>query len=671
MIKLRTILLRRELYISILLITIIISFIRIIIPTNTIIKNTYKGTINNYSIDGNKLTIKINKVQASYYIKTYKEYKKLLKLSVGDQVLIKGDFKYPNKELINIYKSKNIEVIGTIKSIKILNYNYLYIIKNIFRNRLNNNPYLYTFLLGDKSLISSDILYSYQENGISHLFAISGMHISLLSGIILKILKKVQEEKRYFITSLILFLYLLIVGPSPSILRGVLFFILFSINKVYYFNIKNTYLFIFALSISLLYNPFYIYDTGFQYSYTISLSLLLNQKYLQSNSYIKGLFKTSYISFLSSIPISLYHTYSINLLSIIYNLLFVPFVSLIIFPLSLICIIIPYLTSVLNICTNLLENISLFLQQFRSFILVFPKWNITIYLIYVVLIFISYKYKRTIYIFIVILLFHLITPYFISATTITLLDVGQGDSILLYSNHHALLIDTGGITSNDYEEWKKKKHNYSIVKSKTIPYIKSLGINKIETLVLTHGDYDHLGEADNLIKYFKVDQVLINNNKENYYEQKIKNKIIAKEGQIIKCGSITLQQLNTNLKDENDSSLVFYATYKNITMLLTGDASKKTEDSILNNYDLPKINILKVGHHGSKTSTGERLLKVINPDIALISVGKDNKFNHPSIETIEILNKYNVKIYRTDKLGNIKINLNKDFFTSQINVNFW
>ena len=659
MLKLRTILLRRELYIIILLITIIISFIRIIIPSNNIIKNIYKGTINNYSIDGNKLTIKINKVQATYYIKTYKEYKKLLKLRVGDQVLIKGEFNYPNKELINIYKSKNIEVIGTIKSIKILNYNYLYIIKNLFRKRLNNNPYLYTFLLGDKSLISSDILYSYQENGISHLFAISGMHISLLSGIILKILKKVQEEKRYFITSLILFLYLLIVGPSPSILRGVLFFILFSINKVYYFNINNTYLFISALSISLLYNPFYIYDTGFQYSYTISLSLLLNQKYLQSNSYIKGLLKTSYISFLSSIPISLYHSYSINLLSIIYNLFFVPFVSLIIFPLSLLCIIIPYLTSALDICTNLLENISLLLQQFRSFTLVFPKWNITIYFIYLILIFLSYKYKKIIIVFITILLFHLIIPYFISDTLITLLDVGQGDSILLYSNHHALLIDTGGISSNDYEEWKKKKNNYSIVKTKTIPYIKSLGISKIETLILTHGDYDHLGEADNLIKYFKVDKVLINNNKENYYERKIKNKNIAKEGQIIKCGNITLQQLNTDLKDENDSSLVFYATYKNITMLFTGDASKKTEDYILNNYDLPHINILKVGHHGSKTSTGERLLKVINPDIALVSVGKDNKFNHPNRETIDILNKYKVKIYRTDKLGNIEININK------------
>ena len=659
MLKLRTILLRRELYIIILLITIIISFIRIIIPSNNIIKNIYKGTINNYSIDGNKLTIKINKVQATYYIKTYKEYKKLLKLRVGDQVLIKGEFNYPNKELINIYKSKNIEVIGTIKSIKILNYNYLYIIKNLFRKRLNNNPYLYTFLLGDKSLISSDILYSYQENGISHLFAISGMHISLLSGIILKILKKVQEEKRYFITSLILFLYLLIVGPSPSILRGVLFFILFSINKVYYFNINKTYLFISALSISLLYNPFYIYDTGFQYSYTISLSLLLNQKYLQSNSYIKGLLKTSYISFLSSIPISLYHTYSINLLSIIYNLFFVPFVSLIIFPLSLLCIIIPYLTSALDICTNLLENISLLFQQFRSFTLVFPKWNITVYFIYLILIFLSYKYKKIIIVFITILLFHLIIPYFISDTLITLLDVGQGDSILLYSNHHALLIDTGGISSNDYEEWKKKKNNYSIVKTKTIPYIKSLGISKIETLILTHGDYDHLGEADNLIKYFKVDKVLINNNKENYYERKIKNKNIAKEGQIIKCGSITLQQLNTDLKDENDSSLIFYATYKNITMLFTGDASKKTEDYILNNYDLPHINILKVGHHGSKTSTSEELLKVINPDIALISVGKDNKFNHPNRETIDILNKYKVKIYRTDKLGNIEININK------------
>ena len=659
MLKLRTILLHKELYYSIFIITIIITIIRIIIPTNYKVNNSYTGTIKNYTLDGNKLTININKVQGTFYIKTITEYNKLKDLRIGDQVLIKGDFSYPNKDYINVYKSKNIEVTGSIKSIKITNYNYLYIFKNLFRNRLHNNPYLYTFLLGDKSLISSDTLYSYQENGISHLFAISGMHISLLSGIILKVLKRVREEKRYIITSLVLLLYLLLVGPSPSILRGVLFFILFSINKVYYFNIKNTYLYLSALSISLLYNPFFLFDTGFQYSYTISLSLLLNQEYLQSKSYFKGLLKVSIISFLSSIPISLYHSCSINLLSIIYNLFFVPFVSLIIFPLSLLCLIIPYLTSILNILTKLLENISLFLEQFRTFTLVFTKWNIVIYIIYFILIFISFKYRKTLYIFIILLFIHYLIPYLYNVPTITVLDVGQGDSILLTSNHKSVLIDTGGITSNDYEEWQEKKKKYSIVKSKTIPYLKSKGISKINSLILTHGDYDHLGEADNLIKYFNVEKVYINNNRVNYHEEKINKKIKAKEGQIIKCGDITLVQLNTNLKNENDSSQVYFGIYKNITMLFTGDASKKTEEYILDNYNLPHINILKVGHHGSKTSTSERLLETINPDIALISVGKDNKFNHPNKETIEILKKYNVKIYRTDKLGNITVNLNK------------
>ena len=132
------------------------------------------------------------------------------------------------------------------------------------------------------------------------------MHITLLSSIIKKLLEKLklQEENLFKVTTIILLLYLFLVGLSPSILRGVLFFILFSLNNIYYFYIKPVNLFLLVLSISLLINPNYIFDVGFLYSYTISLSLLISSKYLEG-SYLKSLLKVSFISFLASFPISL------------------------------------------------------------------------------------------------------------------------------------------------------------------------------------------------------------------------------------------------------------------------------------------------------------------------------------------------------------------------------
>ena len=341
MIKLRKILLSNYFYYIILFIVLIISLIRIIIPNKSIYKEgniKQEFIVTKITIDEDKLTVNLSNKETligTYYFKTKQEQIKFKNnIHLGDKIKIEGELVLPkentNKYLYNYKKylsTKNINYLINISNYKKTKStrNILYIIKQKIISHLDNHPYLNAFILGDKSYIKTSVLKSYQENAISHLFAISGMHISLLSSIILKILKRItSEEKSYLVTSIFLIIYLFLVGLSPSILRGVLFFILFSINKVYYFYIKPINIFILTLSITLLINPLYIYDIAFQYSFLISFTLIYMSDYLKGTYFI-SLLKVSFLSFIVSIPISLINYFQINILSIIYNLIYVPF----------------------------------------------------------------------------------------------------------------------------------------------------------------------------------------------------------------------------------------------------------------------------------------------------------------------------------------------------------
>ena len=230
------------------------------------------------------------------------------------------------------------------------------------------------------------------------------------------------------------------------------------------------------------------------------------------------------------------------------------------------------------------------------------------------------------------------------------------DAILFRSHNKNVLIDTGGVSS-----YSSSNNDGKIFFNIIYPTFKSLGIKKLDYLILTHGDKDHLGEAKTLIENFKVKNIIINNNHINFYEQKLieKNTIIGKQNLTFSLKDLSFIQLNENLDDENDSSQIYLVQYKNIKILLTGDASIKSEENLLNNYNLSNIDILKIGHHGSRSSTSDNFLKEIHPKIALISAGRNNKFNHPHQEVLERLNKYHVKTYCTKELGTLTINLDK------------
>lgn len=646
------------------------------------------GMISSIKIDGNKLNIELNakeKILVSYYIKNEQELEDIKNnYQLGNQLLVIGNLTIPNKNTVfnlfnyrNYLKSKKIYWVYKATSIKKIdkNVSLWYKLKNAVISRINqisSSNYLNAFILGDTSLIEEDVKKSYQVNGISHLFAISGMHVTLFSTLLLYLLKKMFKNNIFNNIILILFLlvYAFLTNFTPSIMRTVILFILLFINKVFRFNIKTIYLLILTCIFLLIYNPFYIYNTGFMFSFTITFYLIIFNDLINNRKrYTSKLLMTSFISFLASLPIVINNFFSINLLSIIFNLIFVTFVSYIIFPLTLITFILPIVSPLLNFFINILEALSLICSKINFLNIILCKLNIyfTIgyyFLITIILYLLKKGKPKCILIIIPVLILHNNILIFNKYPVITILDVGQGDSILISLPHNKgnILIDTGGIV-NYNKNSQTKTNEYSIVLNKTIPYLKSLGIKKIDYLILSHGDYDHAGEAQKLIDNYSVSNLILNSGNDNSLEQKII--LTAKKYNInIKKVSQNMLTISNNkfyflndsdLNSENEDSLIILAKLSNYNILFMGDAGVDSEKYVLSKYSLPKIDVLKVGHHGSKTSSGKYFIDYINPKYSIISVGKNNRYGHPNNDILENLEAS--KIYRTDIDGSVRFKI--------------
>lgn len=637
------------------------------------------GEVLEYDIDGDylKLTIDANeKLIGRYYFKTKAEKELFIKsVDVYDTLRLNGELEEAegSKDIYSFdykqyLKSKNINYIIKIDKITLISKEKSFFkgIKSFLLKR-NSNPYIKAFIFGNNKSIITDVMSSYQEIGISHLFAISGMHVGLLTLVISKLLMKLNIKEKYIfiIISLFLFFYLFITGVSPSILRAIFFYLFFSINKIYNFNIKGVNIFLLIFSISLLVNPYYIHEVSFLYSYTISFSILLVGNRISNGSYFKRLFLTSLISFIVSFPITIYFFNQINILSVFYNMLFVPFISMIVYPLSIITYIIPFFEPIFNVFISLMEFLALKFNSISFSKLIFPSLPRYYYILYIigVIIFIYFYNKKIISVLSILLLalFNYLYPVFFNQNYLMFLDVGQGDSILIHSKDKTMLVDTGGVMNYSREKWQERKNKKSLTNYVTIPVLKKLGIRKIDYLVLTHGDFDHMGEALKLIKQYRVEDIYLNQGNFNLLEKKVIKKYRhvyqIREKEEIVFGNINIVQINKEFSDENDSSSVLLMYYKNKKILLTGDASKKSEEYILNKYNIGKIDVLKIGHHGSKTSTSDELLEELRPSLAIISCGKNNRFNHPHKETIDKLKEYRIKYLRTDISGTIRIDL--------------
>ena len=675
MIKLRTILLQSNIYRVTIVGVIIYALIVTLLPKyESVYKESEEDflcSIDNYKIEENKMKLELickEKLVGSYYFKNdeYKFFKE--KVNIGSSVIVKGKLVSPkNNTVPYLFNEKkylyNKRVYYTLKidSIKILNENSNPFIKLKNRvikhvNSYKDSTYLYAFILGKTELISDEVLTSYRENGISHLFALSGLHVSIFSSILLFILKKLRfkEILNYVIIFIFLLLFSFITGFSPSILRATLLFFLLGINKVFYLNIRTLDILYLVFIILVIINPFIIYNLSFILSFTAAFFLIFSSDLLKGKNYFVSLFKVSLLSYFASLPLSIYYFGYTNLLGTILNLVFVPLVSFVVFPLTFLTFIISKFYSILNITTNLLESLSLLFNKFKI-IIYFPRMNLIFVFIYlsILMLYIKFKKKICLYLIIVLLIFFKIRRYMDNNTYIYYIDVGQGDSILVVTPHlnKTILIDTGGIVRFN-ENYKS-----NIVKNKTIPFFRRIGINKVDYLFLTHGDYDHAGEANELLSNFCVKKVFINKGNINNIEKKINNKEVLTLKNFV-IDNIKVNSLNNNVfNNENDDSTILLFNIYDYKFLFMGDASIKTEEYLLNNYILPNVDILKVGHHGSYTSTSTDFINVIKPKYSVISVGENNMYKHPNKSVLDILD--NTKLFRTDVDGTIEVKISK------------
>ena len=615
------------------------------------------GIVTKYEVKEDKITIEIKAKEKLLITYKYQD-KEFNNLSYGDKIKVKGTLITPSKNTNQntfnyqkyLYYKKIYYLVEATSINKIANnHNYLYTIKNILYqkiDKLKSSNYIKTLLFCDNTL-SKEIKESYRINGISHLFSVSGMHINFFVSIIYLYLNKITYNKRikYLITNIFIIIYL-ILFPSSSLLRSAVMSILYSINYLLKLKIKKIDILLLTLGVSLLINPFIIYDLGYIYSYTITFFLVLSSSTLKNKNKINKIIYISLLSFLVSIPITIYNSYEINIISILLNIILVPIISIIILPLTILTYIFPILDSILYLFTSTLETISLFISKIKITKIIFPKPSLLIIALYYIIFLLSYQNKKYFYLNIILLIIIYISPYLNSNFEIVMFEVGEADCHLIKYpyNKNTILIDTG---KNEYK-----------IKNEVIPYLKSIGIKKIDYLIITHGDLDHMGEGINLVNNFKVEKVIFNCGPYNDLEQELIKVLDKKKIKYYSCikelniDNNKLYFLQTKEYDnENDNSNVIYSELNVYKFMFMGDASVTTEKEIMNKYNLPDIDVLKVGHHGSKTSSSKGFINVINPKYSIISVGKNNRYGHPNKEVLENLE--NSKIYRTDEDGSI------------------
>ncbi|WP_232735830.1 DNA internalization-related competence protein ComEC/Rec2 [Alteribacter populi] len=536
-------------------------------------------------------------------------------------------------------------------------------------------------VFGDRSSITEEHRVAYQTIGVSHLLAVSGLHVGLISFLIIVALQRFGMTKESSRLSLFLFLpvYIILAGGAPSVIRASSMVMV--VIGASFFNTKvkpvNGICMVFMLL--LIWDPYFIYHLGFQLSFLTSFVLLTSGRILtRTDRTLSTIFRVTCLAQLASFPIVIYHFYEISLLSLPFNILFIPMISFWVLPLSLIIVLIlpafpllaEWLFQGVSLPLYYTHELMLFLNGFSSVRLSFgqPSFLMILLLFGSIFVFIfvweskGIQYQFLAFMSVVVLMVsQMVYPYLSGYGAVTMLNVGQGDATLIELPYRdrVYLIDTGGLVF-----WGEDVTLSGPGERVILPHLAAKGIQTIDKLIITHGHADHFGETCMLIEQVTVKKVLYPiGGMESELEKEVRGCLNDQEIPIIEVsegmkwnvGAIPFKILSPNGTEtsENDRSIVLQTVLGERSWLFTGDIEEEAEKRIVKDHPTLQADVLKVPHHGSRTSSREEFLALVDPKIALISVGRNNRFGHPNEEVLDRL-KY-TDVFRTDLHGDITI----------------
>ena len=597
-------------------------------------KTTYQGLV--YSTSENYILINSGGERLYVYVKNHS-------YDLGDILEIEGakeelsftmiessfDFKsYLNKKgVYHSLKAKNIDV-------KYHNFIRLNERREKLLSRFSNEErsIIGAILFSDGN--DSELSASLRELHLARFLATSGLFISAFYFVLKKLLGFILKDKYAEIGALgLLSTYTIFTFPRFSVIKVMLLLLMKWINK---YPLKGKFSYLTILSVlgifSLLMNRYLAYQDSFILGFMIPIISYLSRYFTKKKS-IKGRIARYLIIYLFFIPFEVNYYNKVVILSLPLQIVMTPLFMLI-GVISLLCFFYVPLYKADRIFVGLLKGITNVVKPL-SFGILFPTMSQVLVLIYYSIYTIwLYYYSRGFIPFkryILVGQLALLTIYALPINNcvtneVNFINVGQGDCTLIRNHNKVALIDTGGLSYMD------------VANESLIPYLKKKRIYKIDMVFITHYDYDHSSALEELKKNYKVN---------NVYDY---TSIFP-----VSMGDITFNNYNyySSSNDENEKSLVVGFHNANKDFVIMGDAPISIEKEIIKHHSSVPCDILKVGHHGSNTSSSEEWIKYLTPEEAIISCGKNNKYKHPHKEVVNLLNKYKIKIHRTDLEGTI------------------
>lgn len=545
-------------------------------------------------------------------------------------------------------------------------------------------PEAHALLLGERGGLGADEARVQRTLGITHLFAISGLHVGIVAGMLYFTLlrMRVRKETATLLLILALPLYAVLAGAAPSVMRACAMAILVLFARLFGSRVSA----IQALSVSwiafLLFEPSLLFSIGFQLSYGASFGIIASLKLLEGAPYVKAGLIVTAVSQISLYPLLLFHFYEISLSSFLVNALYVPLFTLFILPANFLLLAVSFFPgTAAQPFFALYEPLRLWISQLTNHLAAVPHqlWTpgkpalalvVVMFTCAIVFLVKIEKRRRLRYVFILIAPALAMTakPFLDPALYVSFIDVGQGDSILIELPHRraVYLIDSGGVLRFGEEGYQRRSRPFEVGRGTVVPYLKGRGISDVDLFVISHPDADHAEGADEIFEELYVKRMHITPGSESTLlmadlaplskEAAVES---PKKGASWNVGASQFMYLSPDdgEYEGNDDSLVLLMEHEGQRFLFTGDLEENGERKIVESYGhvLSGLTVLKVGHHGSKTSSSQIFLEALKPQISIASAGKDNRYGHPSPEVIERFESLDLLLLTTAESGTIRV----------------